>query len=101
MLRVLAMDATTQEMAVMDASVTNRAADSEIGKQDGPVCLEAVAALGHWHEQGALKDEPSVHQPESSQGGTGPRSKSSADGKANPNAEKSPEEVAVEQNRVS
>jgi hypothetical protein len=74
--------------------------DSETGKPDGPVSQEAAVAPGHRHEQDALKDGPSADQPESSQGRIGPRSESSADGKAKPNMKKSPKEVAVEQNRV-
>jgi hypothetical protein len=30
---------------------------------DGPISLEAAAAPGHQHEQGALKDELFVDQP--------------------------------------
>jgi hypothetical protein len=59
-----------------------------------------VAAPGRWHKQDALKGVPSVDQPESSQGRTGPRSESSADGKAKPDMKKSLEEVAAEQIRV-
>jgi hypothetical protein len=69
-------------------------------KSDGPVSQEATTAPGRWHEQDALKDRPSVDQLESSQGRTGVRSESSVDGKAKPDAEKNPEEVAAEQNRV-
>jgi hypothetical protein len=72
----------------------------QISKPDGPVSQEAATALGHQHEQEELKDGPSADQPESSQGRTGPRSKSSANGQAKPNTEKSPEEVAAEQNKV-
>jgi hypothetical protein len=52
------------------------------------------------HEQEALKDGPSTDQPESSQWRTGLRRKSSVDGKAKPDAKKSPEEVGAEQNMV-
>jgi hypothetical protein len=69
-------------------------------KLDGLVSLEAAATLGRWHEQKALKDGPSVNHPETSQGRTGPRSKSSANGEAKLDTEKSPEEVVAEQNRV-
>jgi hypothetical protein len=70
-------------------------------KPDGSISQEAAAAPSHWCEQDALKDGPSVDQPESSQGRTGPRSESSVNGKAKPGTEKSPGEVAVKQNRVS
>jgi hypothetical protein len=69
-------------------------------KLDGPISQEVATAAGHWHEQEALKDGPSADQPESSQGRTRPRSKSSTNGEAKPNMEKSPDEVVVEQNRV-
>jgi hypothetical protein len=46
------------------------------------------------------EDESSANQPGGSRGRTGPRSKSSAIGEAKPDAEKSPEEVVVEQDRV-
>jgi hypothetical protein len=45
-----------------------------------------------------LKNGPSTDQPESSQGRMRPKSKSSADGKAKLNMEKSLEEVAAKQN---
>jgi hypothetical protein len=70
-------------------------------KPDGPVSQGAAAAPGHHHEKEALKNGPSTDQPKSSQGRMGPRSKSSADGKAMPDMEKSLEEVVAEQNRVS
>jgi hypothetical protein len=69
-------------------------------KLDGPISQEAATAPGRRHEQEALKDGPSADQPESSQGRTGPRSKSSANGKAKPDTEKCPEEVVAEQNRI-
>jgi hypothetical protein len=47
------------------------------------------------------KEGSSTDQPGSSQGRTGPRSKSLANGKAKPNAKKGPEEVAAEQDKVS
>jgi hypothetical protein len=49
-------------------------------KPDGPVSQEATTTPGHRHEQEALKDGPFADQPVSSQGRTGPRSNSSADG---------------------
>jgi hypothetical protein len=69
-------------------------------KLDGLISQEAASAPGHRHEQYALKDGPSADQLENSQGRTRPRSESSTDGRAKPDMEKSPEEVAVEQNRV-
>jgi hypothetical protein len=69
-------------------------------KSDGLVSLEVAATPGRWHEQEALKDGPSADQLESSQGRTGLRSKSSANGEVKPDTEKSPEEVAADQNRV-
>jgi hypothetical protein len=47
-----------------------------------------------------LKDGSSVDEPRSNQGKTGPRSKISANDEAKPYAEKSPEEVIAEQDRV-
>jgi hypothetical protein len=47
-----------------------------------------------------LKGGLSNDQPESSQGRIGPRSESSANGKAKPDVEKILEEVAAEQNKV-
>jgi hypothetical protein len=49
-------------------------------KSDGPVSQEATAAPGRRHEQEALKDGPFADQQVSSQGRTGPRRNSSADG---------------------
>jgi hypothetical protein len=69
-------------------------------KPDGSISQETATAPGCWHEQEALKDGPFADQPESSQGRTRSRSKSSADDKTKPNAKKSPEELAAEQNRV-
>jgi hypothetical protein len=45
-------------------------------------------------------DGSTVDQPGSSQGRTGPRSKSSANGEVEPDGETSLEEVAVEQDRI-
>jgi hypothetical protein len=79
--------------------------DSETRKPDGPnpkpdglVSQEAAAALAHRHEKEALKDGPSADQPESSQGRTGPRRESSANGEVRLDTEKSIEEVAEEKN---
>jgi hypothetical protein len=47
-----------------------------------------------------LKDGSSANRTEGSQGKTGPRSKSSANGEAKPDMEKSSEEVVAVQNRV-
>jgi hypothetical protein len=47
-----------------------------------------------------LKDGSSADEPGSSQGKTGPRSKILANDEAKPYAEKSPEEVVAEQDRV-
>jgi hypothetical protein len=69
-------------------------------KLDHLISQGATTAPGHRHEQESLKEGPSADQPEGSQGRTGPRSESLANGKAKPNAEKSPEEVATEQNKV-
>jgi hypothetical protein len=69
-------------------------------KLDHPVSQETAVASGHQHERGALKDGSSAGQSGSSQEKTGPRSKSSANGEAKPDTEKSLEEVAAEQNRV-
>jgi hypothetical protein len=69
-------------------------------KPDGSISQEIATAPSCWHEQEALKDGPFADQPESSQGRTRSRSKSSADDKTKPNAKKSPEELAAEQNRV-
>jgi hypothetical protein len=69
-------------------------------KPDGPVSQEVAAPPGHQHEQEALKDGPSADQPKTSQGRTGPRSESLANGEVKPDMEKSSEEVAAEQNRV-
>jgi hypothetical protein len=60
----------------------------------------ASSTPGHWHKREAPEDESSVDQPGSSLGRIGPRSKSSANGEAKPNAEKSLEEVVAEQDRV-
>jgi hypothetical protein len=70
-------------------------------KPDGLVSQGAAAAPGHHHKKEALKNGSSTDQPKSSQGRMGPRSKSSADGKAMPDMEKSLEEVVAEQNRIS
>jgi hypothetical protein len=69
-------------------------------KLDGPVSQEATAAPNHQHEREAMKDGTSTDQPESSQVRTGPRSKSLTGGKVNPDAVKSPEEVATKQDKV-
>jgi hypothetical protein len=69
-------------------------------KPDHPVSQGAAVVPSHRHEQYALKDGPSADQPESSRGRTGLRSESSVVDKAKPDTEKSPEEVAAEQNRV-
>jgi hypothetical protein len=101
----LAIETTTQEMVIMDTSTSSRILRQEIRmvrntKPDGPVSQEVAAPPGHQHEQEALKDGPSADQPKTSQGRTGPRSESLANGEAEPDMEKSSEEVAAEQNRV-
>jgi hypothetical protein len=70
-------------------------------KPDHLVSQEVATDPGHWHEQEVLKDGSSAGQLGSSQERTGPRRESSANGKAKPDTEKSPEEVVVEQNRIS
>jgi hypothetical protein len=70
-------------------------------KLDGPVSQEVATGSSHWHEHDALKDGPSTDQPESSQGRTWSRSKSSANGEAKPDTEKSPDELAAKQKMVS
>jgi hypothetical protein len=82
--------------------VTDMSATSRTGKPDNPLCQTGPSSLAgssdsSWspHEQDALKGGPSTDQPESSRGRIRPRSESSADGKAKPNAEISPESVAA------
>jgi hypothetical protein len=65
-------------------------------KLDHPGSPKTITALGRQHEREALKDISSADQLGSNQGWTGSRSMSSTNGKAKPDAEKSPEEVAVE-----
>jgi hypothetical protein len=65
-------------------------------KLDHLISLKTTAAPSHWHEREALKDGSSTNQLRSSQERTWPGSESSANGKAKPDAEKSPEEVAAE-----
>jgi hypothetical protein len=67
---------------------------------DHPVSQGATSAPSHQHKQESLKEGPSADQLEGSQGRIGPRSESSADGKAKFDTKKSPEEVAAEQNKV-
>jgi hypothetical protein len=69
-------------------------------KSDHPISQGATTAPGRRHEQEALKDGPSANQPEGSHGRTGSRNQYLANDKPKPDAEKSPEEVAAEQNRV-
>jgi hypothetical protein len=63
--------------------------------------LKTAAAPGHRHKQEVLNDGSSTDEPRSGQGRTGPRSETSAKDEAKPDAEKSPEEVVAEQDRVS
>jgi hypothetical protein len=69
-------------------------------KPDHPVSPKTATSPSHRHKREASKDGSSADQPRSSQGRIGPRSESSTDGEAKPDAEKSSEEVAVEQDRV-
>jgi hypothetical protein len=69
-------------------------------KPDHSVSPKAATAPGHRHEQEAPKDRSSADQLGSSHERTGPGSKSSTNGKAKPDARKSQEEVATEQDRV-
>jgi hypothetical protein len=69
-------------------------------KLDGLVSQEAAAAPSHRHEQEGLKDGSSANQIGNSQERTGPKRESSTNGEAKPDTEKSPEEVAVEQDKV-
>jgi hypothetical protein len=62
--------------------------------------VKIAAGPGHQHEREALKDGSSADESMSNQGQTWPRGKTSANDEAKPDVEKSPEEVAAEQNRV-
>jgi hypothetical protein len=69
-------------------------------KPDHPVFPKTTIAPSHRHEHEASKDGSFANQPGSSQGRIGLRSKSSANGEAEPDVEKSPEEVAAEQDKI-
>jgi hypothetical protein len=75
--------------------------ENQIVRNGSPISSGAAAAPDRRHKQEALKDGPSTDQPESIQGRTGARSKYLADGKVKSDVEKSPKEVAAEQDRVS
>jgi hypothetical protein len=62
--------------------------------------LKTTSTLHHHHEQRALKDGSSADERGSSHGRTWSRSKTSNNDEAKPDAEKSLEEVAAEQDRV-
>jgi hypothetical protein len=68
---------------------------------DGMISQKATTAPSHRHKQEALKDGSSANHPGISQERIGPRRESSANGEAKPDMEKSLEEVAAEQDRVS
>jgi hypothetical protein len=69
-------------------------------KPNGPVSQEAATSPSHWHEQEALKDGSSADQLGNTPERIGPRREYSANGEAKPDTKKSPEEVAVVQDRV-
>jgi hypothetical protein len=62
---------------------------------------KTAAAPSRWHEREAPKDGSSADEPRSRQGRTWLRSKTLANDEAKHDAEKSPEEVVAEQDRVS
>jgi hypothetical protein len=70
-------------------------------KPDHPISQEAVAAPSHQHELEASKSGSSANQSGGSQGQTRLRSEISVDGEAKPDVERSLEEVAAKQNKVS
>jgi hypothetical protein len=96
------------ETTVMDTSATSRAGGHQDrknwtvwnAKPDHSISPKTAAAPGHRHEQGTTKDGSSTDEPGSSQGRTGPRNDTSANDEVKPDAEKSPKEVAAEQDRV-
>jgi hypothetical protein len=61
---------------------------------------KTAAAPSRWHEREAPKDGSSADEPRSRQGRTWLRSKTLANDEAKHDAEKSPEEVVAEQDRV-
>jgi hypothetical protein len=69
-------------------------------KLDHLVSPKIATAPDRQHEQGASMNRSSADQPGSNQGRIGPRSETSANDKAKPDAEKSLEEVATKWDMV-
>jgi hypothetical protein len=69
-------------------------------KSDHSISLKISATPGHRQEREAPKDGSSANQSGSNQGRIGLGRESSANGEAKLDAEKSPEEVVAEQDKV-